>query len=147
MARKKKTTKPKAKAAELRVNFKNASPTKTRRNLGIEMDRGELSLDNVDALLINASLECEIKCDPNAQKDAQGQQTFEAGDVLELAFTADVANVTVTADVYRFTLSLPLDTVEANSIERFRYRKGQLICSRVGQAALPPEESGDQAAA
>lgn len=142
----KKTKKPKAQAAELRVNFKNASPTKTRRNLGIELDRGELSLDNVDALLINSQLECTIRCDPNAQKDAAGQQTFESDDILELPFVADVSNVTITPDVYRFALSIPLDAVEANSIERFRYRKGQLICSRVGQAALPPEESSDQAA-
>lgn len=136
-----KSKKPKATAAELRVNFKNASPTKTRRNLGVEMDRDELSIDNVDALLINSQLTCTIKCDPNAAGDAAGQQTFTEDDVLELDFTADVTNVTVTADVYRFTLALPLDAVEANSIERFRYRKGRLICSRVGQAALPPDEA------
>lgn len=139
--------KPAATGAELAVTFKNASPTKKRRNLGVEMSRDELDVRQAVSMLVNAQLQCTIACDPNDDEDADGQEKFGGDeDVAELAFTADVGNLTILPDTYSFTLALPL-TLHADDVEKFRYRKGKLICTRTGTAALPDESQPELALA
>lgn len=119
------------------VNFKNASPTKKRRNLGVEMGRDEIDLETAAQLFINSQLECVISVDPNQDDDGEGQATFDPeSDMVDLKFVAGVLNFTVNADVYAFTLQLPL-SLHADDVERFRYRKGRLVCKRTGAAASP----------
>lgn len=141
MGRKSKSSKPAPTGAELQVSFKNASPTKKRRNLGVEMGRDELDLDAAVALLVNAQLDCTISCDPNDDEDDENQGKFDPDDVKELAFTADVGNLTITPDVYAFTLAVPLD-LHADDVEKFRYRKGKLVATKTGQASI--KDDADQ---
>lgn len=128
---------PKNAETNIAVLFKNCTPSKAKRALGVEIAANEISRAKCLDLFVGAQLQCHIE----AAQEEDDQQTM--GDIAEidpLEFIADCKHVTVLPDEYRLLLHMPLDAVDPRLVEKFRFRKGTLTATRTGNAASDGED-------
>mgnify|MGYP000308384526 CR=1 FL=1 len=127
----------KQKMTELAVKFKTFSCKQGTENIGIELDREEITIEEADALFTNARLEAMIMCDPNAKRDVEGQQTIKDMN-LSLEIISETKGFRVDRDKFTFSMQVIKDSVDAGKFSKFAFRGGILKCCRIGEC----EEKG-----
>lgn len=116
------------------VEFRGVSIGTNTARIGFHVDRGALELDEADELFSNSQVRCNIVCDPNAKKDAEGQETFgETGEKIDVV--ADIKGFRVTEEGYTAGLSLNKKETDVAILGSFANAKAKLTCQRLGAAS------------
>jgi hypothetical protein len=124
------------------VQFKNVGLGKETARIGVGIAIGDLERDDVHNLFCNAQLSVKLKCDPNAKKDAEGQQTF-TDTCLELDMVADALKYSVGPDGYSVSLSTTKSAIDVGTLGEFSSQPGRLFCTRVGDAKESDDGESD----
>jgi hypothetical protein len=124
---------------EVDCEFKGIGIGKEKLRIGVNVGRDQIDLDKADELFCGSQLQVRVDCDPNRNKDVDGQQTME-GSTITLDGVANVLGYGVKTDHYSISLQFTIGAIELNEIGKFANRKGKLFCSRIGDA---PTSGGD----
>ena len=113
-----------------------------KRRLGVT-GKMNLSASEYHELLAGASLKVNLKADPNAGKDVEGQQTMAHAtpDIEPLETIAEVGRISFGMEDWGCTLILPAD-VDAETVDAFAFQEGELRCERVGNSAESDDGAG-----
>ncbi len=147
MARKTKQTKPGSEKPfkhDLNVKFGTVSITGDRTNVGLTIYGGPDLLQTIHGLFTSAQLEVDLRCDPNADEDADGQGTLHGDDALSVTGAPTVNSYSGYNDHFHTTLSFPGDAGAFEGLGRFAKHHGKLLCTRLGDAKTKPDADGDQ---
>ncbi len=144
-------TNSKNKKRTLAVSYGGVSGQKKRRKIGVTVARNNIGamgkdVTQLDELITNAQVEATLAYDPNAARDADGQQTMEdvaAPTVEPLDVVCEIAGFTIREDVCRFGLNLPRD-VPVEHLDQFSFKAGTLAMKRIGNAATADDEEGGE---
>lgn len=129
---------------ELKVKFKGVGINSDSARISFNVDREtKFSISKADKLFGNSQVRARLSCDPNAQGDADGQQTMEGAEIF-LNLTGDISGFGVRPDSYSTKIKLPKTSVDLKQLAQFANRAGTLCLSRVGDATSPAtDEEGD----
>lgn len=135
---------PKTKAKTLRVSFGGPTRNEKSRNLVVKMSRSVgLTPDEVDELVTGARVDVTLSCDPNDQSDTDGQEVMDHAEpaIESLSISADVIGFRVSEKEFSFSLSLPLDGVDAEHLDKFAFKSGKLKIARTGDRIKDKKEA------
>lgn len=117
--------------------FGNVSIGPEKASIGFVVDRANIALDEIEREVCGARLECVLLCDPNDQKDGEGQKTLPGIEtkVAEIKSVADVPGIGVKPDSIRFKLSFAVNSVDLATLAKLSQKAGRLTAERVGDAS------------
>jgi hypothetical protein len=114
---------------------------------GFEFVAGEIDLNAQKELFVGSQLDCKIVHDPNADKDANGQQVMEdcAGQDV-LVGVAVSRRLGLGVETHGGSLQFQLSAIDTSRLGRFAKKKCTLFCTRLGDATdiSGPDDAEDE---
>lgn len=129
----------KAKAKKLNVQYATIGIGKELVRISMAIDRTELTLTEADSLFTGAQLKMQMSCDPNAAKDAEGQQKMKSAEV-KVDVIGECKGVGIKKETLRISVSMPKDDVEVALLSKFAALAGTITCQRTGDCDTNEEE-------
>ncbi len=136
--------KKKAFDSDREVKFGTESCTGTTAQIGVTFERKKMTRTIADKVLCGAQLEVEMHCDPNADQDAEGQESMLDDNALTLEGTPTCRSYHVYPDRYHATLVFPADSIAVDLLARFANHSGKVLCTRVGDAKANEKDSNGE---
>ncbi|MBK8916291.1 MAG: hypothetical protein IPM64_17135 [Phycisphaerales bacterium] len=101
--------------------------------IGARIDRGHLSVHQIDAMFVGKRLAILISADPNASGDAAGQAKLMDTADVQIESVADSRRVSL-ADKYGIRLCFMPDSIDVGMLARFAGKPGTISFSVIGDA-------------
>lgn len=122
--------------AKLKVQFRGVGHgTVDSVRIGVNVPVGQITPDEMFALVVGAQLKAGLAIDPNAKSDAEGQAVMEHGQpgVDPFDLIADVSRYGVDKENFSLSLLLTGDT-DLTRLDQFAFEYGVLTLERTGDA-------------
>lgn len=105
---------------------------------------GRMSDAEAIEMFVNAQLDVELSVDPNADGDAEGQQTM--GDMaLSLEAVAECRRIGIDYEKISSSLSMKTSAVDTSKLFAFAGHAGTLAFQRIGDASGSEDGEADEA--
>jgi len=115
------------------VKFTGFSAGDETARLGLVFNRDKLSLNEAEFYLCGARANTTLTLDPNAEKDGQGQQTFD-GDDESVETVVDIKKFTVSPKKIGASLTFNIEEIDIGNVAHLAQRSGKIRIQRVGDA-------------
>lgn len=129
----------------LQCKFRGASTGKNSVNIGVTIARERINPAAIDALLVGAQVTVTLDCDPNADGDTKGQQTFKTDEGITLTVNGEFRSMSSNVRQFTTTLKCHRDETDLQELDKFSFHEGKIKIKRTGNAATHSEsdEGGD----
>ena len=134
-----------AKTLDIPVSFGDVGIGDGTARIGMQISRDNVSLSQADHMFGGARIEIELRCDPNAKADVDGQQVMDGVGVEIINSVADAKSFRTSVKLFSSTLSFKYDDALVSTLAHFAKRSGRLIAKRVGDAGADETESAEAA--
>lgn len=131
---------------EIKVKTGGVSIGKTTARIGIEIDKSLTDLADADEIFVGSQLQVHLSYDPNASKDAEGQQVIGNDPGVVLEGVADSVRMGVFTDRITASLQFQLGAIDVAMMSKFS-SKGEVLLKlkRIGQATALQESESEAA--
>lgn len=117
----------------LLVKFGKASIGSEKCSMSVRFERGNLDLATADTALCGARVQAQLRVDPNAEPDVEGQTRMIDTDIV-VDSTADIAGINVHPDVVTATMQFQRSEIDVSRFATLSQRAGRLTTTRVGDS-------------
>lgn len=116
------------------VKLKKVGFTGRVTTIPFSVPRNKLNKTQPYVYFCNAALTLTLRVDPNAQDDAEGQETFDAGDIVEETVSATCDSFTCSRDRISGTFNIDHDDnkIKHEKLSVFANLNGEIDVDRTG---------------